>query len=263
MACGKLSGAIARYADAAAIYEGLNDQVNLRTAQFNMGLCHLSMRHYERALSALNLAIESGSKAAASNAALANWLVTRADCYRHLDQFDTALAELSRAHELIRDADEPAIIADIFDLVARTHLRCFKLTGLIEHKLDCASAAASLYALADRHPYVQILATKLREDLSSPDVDDRNQARFVMTNPEHAANFVELSEIDRLREQTIAAASPADRLNARLGIARIYLELSIRERQAALDYAEQHNLLSKHNRSRARHGRPARTHARF
>jgi tetratricopeptide (TPR) repeat protein len=241
---GNYAGAIQRYSDAAAIYEGLNDQVNLRTAQFNMGLCHLSMGHYENALRSINLAVDGVTKSAASNATIANWLVTRADCLRQLDEFEPALAELLRALTLLNAVDDPRTVAQIFDLIARIHLRCFNLTGRIEHQLECSNAAVSLYALADRHPYIHILASKLREDLAAPDLNDHNQSRFIMTNPEHAANFTEITEIDRLREQTIAADTPDQRLNARLGISRIYLELSIKERQAALDYAEQHNLVA-------------------
>jgi hypothetical protein len=180
----------------------------------------------------------------ASNSDKANWLLVRADCYRQLDQSEHALIELERALVLLRESPDTHTEADVYDIVARTHFECFRRTGLLEHKLGCANAASALYALADRHPYIRILASKLREDLAKPDLDDRNQLRYTAIAPEQASNFFELTEIDRLRQQSIADPDPAAQLNARLGIARIYLELSIKERQNALALAEAHNLLA-------------------
>jgi tetratricopeptide (TPR) repeat protein len=243
MRIGNAPHAVERYMDAIAIYDALNDQVNMRMAQLNLGVAYLQMRRYEAALRAFDEAASGGDRSVLSNTDLSRIFFSRGSCLRLAGDLDAALVSLERAVSLIRADAEPRLFAGILDAIARVHFRIYRRTNRIESHLAFSNAVTALGELTERHPYAAVLSENLKRDLAGHDEALENIPSDLY-KPELAASFRELTEIDRLREQVVADASPEHQLSARLGIARIYLELSIKERQNALALAEQHNLLA-------------------
>ena len=93
--------------------------------------------------------------------------------------------------------------------------------------------------LAESSPALLELARKLKTDVLGQ-LEEMEKDRLIPQ--ESAIHLDEMAEIQRQRAVLAVPISPEAHVRARLAIARAYLELSMKEREAALELIQRHGL---------------------
>jgi tetratricopeptide (TPR) repeat protein len=233
-----------------------------------------ALQHKQRAL---NIFERLGDR----RSVLATWL-NLSSIYAELQQFDRAIAYAERILDVAGRQDvEPQIVAgthvnlgatyylqgrydqaiDQYQLALATSLRCglrleatrahFNLAeayykrfqtsqdAFDERNGDIHVDAVLNASMAESSPALLELARKLKTDVLGQ-LQELEKDRLI---PEESAiHLDEMAEIQRQRAVLAVPISPEAHVRARLAIARSYLDISMREREAALELIARHGL---------------------
>jgi len=158
-------------------------------------------------------------------------------------QADYALAEqeYQRALEIALRASLHRVAGLAhYNLAEVAYLR-FKHSGdpADEARGDSHAAAAMAVWPHQSDPGHTEATRKLKADILGPGAE---RARDRLLQPEAVAHYPEVAEVQRQRELLAVPAPAQDHVRAHLAIARAYLQISVKEREAALALIERHGL---------------------
>lgn len=158
----------------------------------------------------------------------------QADYARARDEYQQAL-DIAMRHRLHRVAG----LAH-YNLAEVAYLQ-FKQSGdaLDEQRGDAHAAAAIAIWPHESDPTHSEATRRLKRDILGP-AEDRARDRLLPA--EAAAHYAEVAEVHRQRELLALPAAPAGHVRAHLAIARAYLAIAMKEREAALALIAQHGL---------------------
>lgn len=158
----------------------------------------------------------------------------QADYARARDEYQQAL-DIAMRHRLHRVAG----LAH-YNLAEVAYLQ-FKQSGdaLDEQRGDAHAAAAIAIWPHESDPTHGEATRRLKRDILGP-AEDRARDRLLPA--EAAAHYAEVAEVHRQRELLALPAAPAGHVRAHLAIARAYLAIAMKEREAALALIAQHGL---------------------
>ncbi len=158
----------------------------------------------------------------------------QADYARARDEYQRAL-DIAMRHRLHRVAG----LAH-YNLAEVAYLQ-FKQSGdaLDEQRGDAHAAAAIAIWPHESDPTHGEATRRLKRDILGP-AEDRARDRLLPA--EAAAHYAEVAEVQRQRELLALPGAPAGHVRAHLAIARAYLAIAMKEREAALALIERHGL---------------------
>lgn len=156
------------------------------------------------------------------------------DYRRARDEYQHAL-DIAMRHRLHRVAG----LAH-YNLAEVAYLQ-FKASGdaLDEQRGDAHAAAAVAIWPHESDPTHSEATRRLKRDILGPDQD---RARDRMLPSEAAAHYAEVTEVQRQRELLALPGAPQEHVRAHLAIARAYLAIAMKEREAALALIDRHAL---------------------
>ncbi len=108
-----------------------------------------------------------------------------------------------------------------------------------EARGDRHAAAATAIWPHDSDPAHSEAARRLKQEILGPDA---GLARDRLLPAEATDHYAEMAEVRRQREQLAVPGAPQDHVGAHLAIARAYLSIAMKEREAALALIERHGL---------------------
>ncbi len=224
---------------ALVIFQRLGHQRSIFNTYRNLSLIYSDAKEYETA-------VEYGKKVldAAREQAIEPEIQSGAACNLGVAFF--SLGDLDRAIDYYRQATGVAeqaglrshLIIAQYNL-AEAHFERFKQRGRPEDEAQgdfYAAAAAKLSTEDKAHAQADAALALKREVLGTGDGPDR------LLPAEHAAHFAEMAEVERLRLSLATPQSPAQQVRTHLAIARAYLNIATKEREAALAIAARHGV---------------------
>lgn len=157
-----------------------------------------------------------------------------ADNARARDEYQKAL-DIAMRHRLHRVAG----LAH-YNLAEVAYLQ-FKQSGdaLDEQRGDAHAAAAIAIWPHESDPTHSEATRRLKRDILGPGED---RARDRLLPAEAAEHYAEVAEVQRQRELLALPGAPVEHVRAHLAIARAYLAIAMKEREAALALIDRHGL---------------------
>lgn len=231
--------ALERKHRALAIFERIGDQRSTLSTYNNLSLIYSDLKEYE-------LAIQYGEKVAMASTrqAVEPELLSSVHCnlgvaYFSLGRLDQALAQYEASRAIAEQAGLTSLLVVSHYNLAETCYERFKQHGVAadEQAGDRhAASAARLSAEANSPAQAEAARALKREILGTGEGPDR------LLPTEHATHFNEMNEIERLRLGLAVPQPAAQQVRTHLAIARAYLSIAAKEREAALALAQRHGL---------------------
>jgi tetratricopeptide (TPR) repeat protein len=238
---GQLREALQHKQRALNIFERLGDRRSVLATWLNLSSIYAELQQFERAIAYAERILDVASRqdvepqiVAGTHLNLGATYYLQGRCDVAIDQYgqalDTSLAcglrlEATRAH---------------FNL-AEAHYKRFQTSRdpLDERSGDLHVDAVLAAPMSESSPALLELARKLKTDVLGQ-LDEPEKDRLM---PEEAAvNLDEMTEIQRQRAVLAVPISPEAHVRAHLAIANAYLQISVKEREAARLLIERHAL---------------------
>ena len=232
------------------IYERLNDQQGIVKAYINLGLSCSESRNYDRAIAYLRHVLKLAEKESIGAEALASTYLNLGICYFWLRDYDSAIDNYAIALGHSIQAGLALHQARAHHNLAEVHFVKFVGTGNPadeqvgdQHMLQ----AVKQYRAADNAAFADIVIKLKAETLGHAGSALNGHASAEgsvdrLLPGEVAANYAELSGIEQHRAVLATSGEPKDRVHAHLAIAKSYLTISAKEREAALALIEAYRL---------------------
>jgi tetratricopeptide (TPR) repeat protein len=238
---GELRRALEHKHRALNLYERLGDERSVLATYTNLSPLYGQLKDFDRAIDYAQRVIAAGERMSLEPEMLCSVHLNLGATYFWQDRFDDAIVQYGRGLDVAQRAKLALHIRRSHYNLAEAHYKKFQITQEPEHeRLGDAHTAAAL-ALAEREgDSARSDATrKLKaEVLGSP--GGANPDRLLPQ--EFAAHFDEMAEVQRQRAVLAIPIEPTAHVRAHLAIARAYLAISTKEREAALALIERHGL---------------------
>jgi tetratricopeptide (TPR) repeat protein len=218
---------------ALAIFERIGDARSVLSTYNNLSLIYSDAKEYQ-------LAVEYGRRVVSADVAVEPELLTSAHCNLGVAYFSTGrLSQAIEHYEHALRIDEQAglkshLVVSQYNL-AEAHYERFKQNGDPSDELlgdRYSAAAAKLGDAANAQAQADAARALKREVLGTGEGPDR------LLPTEHAAHFAEMADIERLRLTLAMPQDATQQVRTHLAIARAYLSIAVKEREAALALAE-------------------------
>ncbi len=236
---GDIQRALEHQQRALAVYERLGDQRAVLNTYRNLSLIYGEARDYDRALAYGRRVIDAAGAVVVEPEVLAGAHGNLGVAHFYRGDTDLAIAEYEQALRIEQAAGLRAHLGISHYNLAEAFYRRFQQQGNPEDEArgDHHAAMAARISADDQTPGLNASARSLKRDmLGVGDGPDR------LLPSEHATHHEEMGEIERLR-QDLAVPQPAERqVRVHLAIARAYLAIATKEREAALALAQRHGL---------------------
>ncbi len=223
------------------LYERLGDQRSVLATYTNLGPIYGQLKDFDRAIDYAQRVISAGERISLEPEMLCSVHLNLGATYFWQDRYDDAIRQYGLGLQVAQRAHLSLHIRRSHYNLAEAHYKKFQITREPEHeRLGDAHTAAAL-ALAEREgDSARSDATrKLKSEvLGHP--GGANPDR--MLPQEFAAHFDEMTEVQRQRAVLAIPIEPAAHVRAHLAIARAYLAVSTKEREAALALIHKHGL---------------------
>lgn len=238
---GDLPRALEHKHRALLLYERIDDRQAILKTCGNLSLIYGEAKDFERARQYAQRVLALAGTMTVEPEILASTHMNlgvawfwQADYARARDEYQRAL-DIAMRHRLHRVAG----LAH-YNLAEVAYLQ-FKQSGdaLDEQRGDAHAAAAIAIWPHESDPTHGEATRRLKRDILGPPED---RARDRLLPAEAAAHYAEVAEVQRQRELLALPAAPAGHVRAHLAIARAYLAIAMKEREAALALIEQHGL---------------------
>lgn len=238
---GDLPHALEHKHRALLLYERIDDRQAILKTYGNLSLIYGEARDFARARDYAQRVLALAETMAVEPEILASTHINlgvawfwQSDFEQAREQYQLALDTAMR-HRLHR-------VAGIAHLnLAEVYYMRFKQTGdpVDEARGDAHAAAATAPLPQDSDPAHSEAARKIKAEILGPSAD---RARDRMLPSEAAAHYAEVAEVQRQRERLALPGAPPEHVRAHLAIARAYLAIAMKEREAALALIERHAL---------------------
>jgi tetratricopeptide (TPR) repeat protein len=238
---GQLREALQHKQRALNIFERLGDRRSVLATWLNLSSIYAELQQFERAIAYAERILEVAARqdvepqiVAGTHLNLGATYYLEGRCDAAIDQYrqalNTSLAcglrlEATRAH---------------FNL-AEAHYKRFQTSRdpLDEHNGDLHVDAVLAAPMSESSPALLELARKLKTDVLGQ-LNEPQKDRLI--SEESAVNLDEMTEIQRQRAVLAVPISPEAHARAHLAIANAYLQISVKEREAARLMIERHGL---------------------
>lgn len=238
---GELRRALEHKHRALNLYERLGDERSVLATYTNLGPIYGQLREFDRAIDYAERVIAAAERLSIEPEILCSVHLNLGATYFWQDRFDDAIGQYTLGLEGAQRARLPLHQRRAHYNLAEAHYRKFRITQEAEHeRLGDAHTAAAL-ALAEREG-----------DAARSDATRQLKAEVLgseaAANPdrllpqEFAAHFDEMAEVQRQRAVLAIPIEPQAHVRAHLAIARAYLAVAAKEREAALALIQRHRL---------------------
>jgi tetratricopeptide (TPR) repeat protein len=223
------------------IFERLGDQRSVLATYSNLCLLYNEVHDFQRALQCGARVLEHAARKGVDHEMVASTHLNVGATWFWLGDMDQAIQHYEAALEQSLAADLRLNVNRAHFNLAEAYYKRFQQSRDPEdERLGDTHAAASLKANPAESSPVLIEATRtLKSEIlgaQSTTATDR------LLPEESAVHFEAMAEIGRQRAVLAVPVAPAAHVRARLAIARAYLEIAVKEREAALALARRHGL---------------------
>jgi tetratricopeptide (TPR) repeat protein len=238
---GELRRALGHKHRALNLYERLGDERSVLATYTNLGPIYGQLREFDRAIDYAQRVIAAAERLSIEPEILCSVHLNLGATYFWQGRFDDAIRQYTLGLEGAQRARLPLHQRRAHYNLAEAHYKKFQITQQPEHeRLGDAHTAAAL-ALAEREgDAARSDATrKLKAEVLGSD-SGANPDRLLPQ--EFAAHFDEMAEVQRQRAVLAIPIEPQSHVRAHLAIARAYLAVAAKEREAALALIQRHGL---------------------
>jgi tetratricopeptide (TPR) repeat protein len=224
------------------LFERLGDQRSVIVTFINLSLIYGEARDFSHAVEYGQRVLDEAARISLAPEMLVSVHGNLGVAFFWQNQFDEAISEYKLALEVCQNTGLDTPLSTLHYNLAEAFYKRFQLSRdpEDEHSGDM-HAAISMRASPSAKDQSHIEATrKLKSQILGSSGDGNSYDRLLPE--EFAAHFEEMLEVQRHRH-ALALPSAADaHVRARLAIARAYLNISAKEREAALALIRKHNL---------------------
>lgn len=236
---GRLDAAIEHRHRSLLIYERLGDLRSIINCHNNLCLLYAQQGDYAKAHEYGQRVLQASKRSSVEPELVANAHGNMAVACMSADEPELAIMHLHEALRIYRQFEmRRHMVAAHFNL-AETHYKRFKARGNPEDERlgdENAQIAQAMGRELGLEGFVQNTAGLKREILGAAQEPDKLAA------PEHAAHPHESAELDRLRNDLALPRPAAQRARTHLAIARQYLLIAAKEREAARALIAKHHV---------------------
>ena len=236
---GELRRALEHKHRALNLYERLGDRRSVLTTYLNLSLIYGEAREFEPALDYGQRVLRAAQGMAVEPEIIVGAHGNLGITHFFRGDFGAAIASYREVMKLAEAAGLRQHIGTTHYNLAEAHYKRFQQSGDAEDERlgDEHAAAAARIGAADNTPALVEAGRGLkREILGSSGSIDR------LVPEEFAAHFAEMAEIQRLRLALAVPQPPLDQARTRLALARAYLAIAGKEREAARALIDKHGL---------------------
>jgi tetratricopeptide (TPR) repeat protein len=238
---GQLREALQHKQRALNIFERLGDRRSVLATWLNLSSIYAELQQFERAIEYAQRILEVAARQVVEPQIVAGTHVNLGATYYMQGRHDAAIEQYQMALDAsVRSGLRLEATRAHFNL-AEAHYKRFQSSRdpHDEHHGDLHVDAVLRAPMAESSPALLELARKLKTDvLGQIDLLEKDR----LLPQESAVHLDEMSEIQRQRAVLAVPISPEAHVRARLAIARAYLDISMKEREAALELIARHEL---------------------
>lgn len=238
---GELRRALEHKHRALQIYERLGDRQAILKTYGNLALLYGDAKDFARAIDYSQRVLDMAGRFSVEPETVAATRLNLGAAYFWQGKYDAAIEHYGQALTISRQASLRVLVGRAHYNLAEAYYKRFQaLDHADDERRGDAHTAAALAAWPDGSDPAAAEATrKLKGEILGP----RDHVFYDRLLPgEFAAHFGEMSDVQRHRATLALAPDPAERIAAHLAIARAYLEITVKEREAALALIHKHGL---------------------
>jgi tetratricopeptide (TPR) repeat protein len=239
---GQLDLAIEHKYRALNAFERLQDLDGQLKTKVNLGLIYTELKRYEKALTYYQAVLDISSSKSVTVETLISAYSGIGVCKFYCGEFSEAISYYENSLKLSESNNLRLNQARMHYNLAEAYFALFKRSGNPQdEELGDKHARAGIddYLNEGQYDYadsLQRVKQLILQGQIQAQINDR------MLTRELAANYDELSEVDKHRAMLATPAPPAEHIRAHLAIANSYLAISAKEREAALALIDKHGL---------------------
>lgn len=235
---GELRRALEHKHRALNLYERLGDERSVLATYTNLGPIYGQLKDFERAIDYAQRVIDASQRISLEPEMLCSVHLNLGATYFWQDRLDLAIGQYDAALRMSRTAGLALHTWRAHFNLAEAYYKRFQATrdAADERQGDAHSAAAMAGAGdADRSDATRNLKAEVLGADSGANPDR-------LLPQEFAAHFDEMAEVQRQRALLAVPLEPQAHVRARLAVARAYLAIAAKEREAALALVHKHGL---------------------
>lgn len=235
---GELRRALEHKHRALNLYERLGDERSVLATYTNLGPIYGQLKEFDRAIEYAERVLDAAGRLSIEPEILCSVRLNLGATYFWQGRLDLAIAQYEAALQTARAAGLALHTWRAHFNLAEAHYKRFQATrdAADERRGDAHSAAALAGASdADRSDATRSLKAEVLGADSGANPDR-------LLPQEFAAHFDEMAEVQRQRALLAVPIEPSAHVRAHLAIARAYLAIAAKEREAALAMIHKHGL---------------------
>ena len=238
---GELRRALEHKHRALLIYERLGDRQAILKTYANLGLIYGEARDFARAIAHSQRVLDMAGRFTVEPETVAATHLNLGAAYFWQGKHDHAIDHYLKALAIAQQARLRVLVGRSHYNLAEAYFKRFQALDHVEDEQQGdAHTAAALASWPDSGDPAAAEATRaLKGEILGP-----REQRFVdrLLPAEFAAHFGEMSAVQRHRAALALPLDPADTVASHLAIARAYLEIAVKEREAAVALIQKHSL---------------------
>lgn len=224
---------------ALAIFERIGDQRSTLSTYNNLSLIYSDSKEFEQAIEYGSMVVAAAGRLSVEPELLSSVHCNLGVAYFSLGKLEQAISHYESSRAVAEQAGLRSLLVVTQYNLAEAHYERYKHYGdpQDERLGDGYAAAAARLSREDKaHAQAEAAQGLKREILGTGEGPDR------LLPTEHAAHFAEMAEIERLRVGLALPQAIEEQVRTHLAIARAYLSIATKEREAALSIATRHGI---------------------
>jgi tetratricopeptide (TPR) repeat protein len=238
---GELRRAVEHKHRALQIYERLGDRQAILKTYANLGLVYGDAHDFARAIDYSNRVLDLATRFTVEPETVAATHLNLGAAYFWQGKYDRAIEHYTKALAIAQQARLRVLVGRAHYNLAEAYYKRFQaLDHVDDERRGDAHTAAALASWPDGGDPAAAEATRaLKGEILGP-----RDGSFVdrLLPGEFAAHFGEMTAVQRHRAALALPLAPADSVASHLAIARAYLEIAVKEREAAVALIHKHGL---------------------
>ncbi len=236
---GQLREALQHKQRALNIFERVGDRRSVLATWLNLSSIYAELQQFDRAIDYAHRILEVAARQDVEPQIVAGTHVNLGATYYLQGRYDAAIEQYQLALDAsLRSGLRLEATRAHFNLAEAFYKRFQTSRDALDERNGDLHVDAVLHApLAESSPALLELARKLKTDVLGQ-LEEMEKDRLIPQ--ESAIHLDEMAEIQRQRAVLAVPISPEAHVRARLAIARAYLDLSMKEREAALELIQRH-----------------------
>ena len=238
---GELRRALEHKHRALHIFERLGDQQSILKTYCNLSLIYGDARDFTRAIDYSQRVLDMAQRFAVEPETVASTHLHLGATYFWQGKYEPAIEHYQLALEISQRAKLSLLVGRAHYNLAEAYYKRFQaLDQADDERRGDGHSAAALAAWPEGGDPAPAEATRnLKNEILGP---RDNQFYDRLLPGEFAAHFSEMSEVQHQRAALAVALAAPEQIAAHLAIARSYLEISVKEREAAVALIDKHGL---------------------